>query len=270
MKKFDGVLLASDYDGTLYDENGVITPVVREAISYFISEGGKFTVCTGRTFQGFKAYESSYINSPVILANGAMIYDYEKNEIVHASYIYEDIIEPLKGLINDFPDLSVEMYPFGKTFCVNPSLASVNHFRCQGIEFKSISDPSRCLFPIVKAMSYAFDYSAEVQKRLTEQYPQLHYLPTPGSFIEIMQRGTDKGSGIMKLAESLGISPENVYAVGDGYNDVDMLTAAKIGFVPENGSEEAKSVAGRIVKPNTDNAVANVIEILDEIYHGGF
>ena len=82
MGKFDGVLLASDYDGTLYDSHGIITEEVRAAIRYFTDNGGRFTVCTGRSKQGFHAYSPDYINAPVLLANGAMAYDYAAERTV--------------------------------------------------------------------------------------------------------------------------------------------------------------------------------------------
>ena len=53
MKKFDKVLLASDFDGTLKDDNGVITKDVLDAVRYFQENGGFFTLATGRTYQGF-------------------------------------------------------------------------------------------------------------------------------------------------------------------------------------------------------------------------
>ena len=76
--KFKNVLLASDFDGTLKNDEGIITHDVIEKIKYFISEGGYFTVCTGRIHQGFHLYDPEYINAPVLLGNGAMAYDYVK------------------------------------------------------------------------------------------------------------------------------------------------------------------------------------------------
>lgn len=87
MGKFEKVLIASDFDGTLKNDDGIITADVRSAIAYFISEGGYFTVCTGRTYQGFHLYDPSYINAPVLLTNGSMAYDYEKNEPVFVNGI---------------------------------------------------------------------------------------------------------------------------------------------------------------------------------------
>ena len=110
--KFKNVLLASDFDGTLKDDNGVITEDVINAIKYFISEGGYFTVCTGRIHQGFHLYNPEYINAPVLLGNGAMAYDYEKNEIVFNDAIADEGIAAINAVLKEFPMLSIEFYNF--------------------------------------------------------------------------------------------------------------------------------------------------------------
>ena len=83
MGKFDGVLLASDYDDTLYDKHGRISPENREAVDYFLREGGVFTVSTGRSLKNFTIQmelERLPVNAPVILANGAVIHDFSSGE----------------------------------------------------------------------------------------------------------------------------------------------------------------------------------------------
>lgn len=107
MGKFEKVLIASDFDGTLKNDDGIITDDVRSAIAYFISEGGYFTVCTGRTYQGFHLYDPSYINAPVLLTNGSMAYDYEKNEPVFVNGIdAEHGIPFVRAIMENFPDVS--------------------------------------------------------------------------------------------------------------------------------------------------------------------
>ena len=68
------------------------------------------------------------------------------------------------------------------------------------------------------------------------------------------------------LADYLGVPHERTYAVGDGYNDIEMLDAAAAGFVPCNGSPEAIYHANYLVRSNNRGAVAHVIEILDSMY----
>ena len=61
MGRFRGVLLATDYDDTLYSTNATISPENRQAIEYFVAEGGKFCISTGR----------SYINFAIQMEKGA-------------------------------------------------------------------------------------------------------------------------------------------------------------------------------------------------------
>ncbi len=264
--KFDKVLIASDYDGTLYNAQGIITPQVKEKIAYFISNGGKFTVSTGRSFQGFHAYDKSYINAPVLLANGAMAFDYESDMISFINPVGEEIFDALRDLHKSFSSASIEMYSLFNSFVINNCPTSSRHFTSQSISFSEVNDPSQAEAPWAKVMIYSENQSLEIQNFLKSEHPYVRYLPTKGQYIEIMGSGVDKGTGLLKLADYLEIPHNRVYAVGDGENDIEMLVAAECGFVPCNGSEEALSVADRVVRSNDDGAVAHVIEILDDIY----
>lgn len=267
MGKFEKVLIASDFDGTLKNGDGIITADVRSAIAYFISEGGYFTVCTGRTYQGFHLYDPSYINAPVLLTNGSMAYDYEKNEPVFVNGIEaEQGIPFVRAIMEKFPEVSIEMYPFDSTYAIHLDDTSHRHFTSQGIPYEVVNDPSETKFPWAKAMFAAEGISQEVQTFMRENFDDPAFLPTNGGYIEVMKKGSDKGTGLLCLADALGVPHDRTFAVGDGYNDIEMLVAAKAGFVPENGSPEALKHADYIVRSNNDGAVANVIEILSNIF----
>jgi Cof subfamily protein (haloacid dehalogenase superfamily) len=226
-------------------------------------------VSTGRTHQGFHLYDPGYINAPVLLANGALAYDYAKKKIAFFDGIGDEGIEVLRKVRDLFPKASIEMYPFGKTFAINLTDDTERHFTDQFIEFEVIDDPTSAPRPWQKAMiGCDRDTSPKVQAFLKSFSKDPSFLPTTGNFIEILKKGVNKGTGLHKLADYLGVSRENCYAVGDGYNDAEMLTAAKAAFVPENGEPEALAVATHIVPSNNNHAVAHVIEILDSIYPG--
>ncbi|MEI6577884.1 MAG: HAD-IIB family hydrolase [Eubacteriales bacterium] len=267
MKKFEKVLIASDFDGTLKTDDGIITKEVRDAIAYFISEGGYFTVSTGRTFQGFHLYDSGYINAPVLLANGAMAYDYANKRVAFFDGIGEEGFEAVRAVRDNFPMASIEIYPFNETFAIHLTDDTERHFSDQFIEFSVVTDPSQAKGPWQKVMIGSDnETSPEIQKLLKSVTKDPAFLPTAGSFIEVMKKGIDKGTGLYKLADYLSVPHDRCYAVGDGYNDVEMLVAAAGAFVPANSAPEAISVATHIVRSNNDNAVADVIEILDKLY----
>lgn len=267
MDKFKNVLITSDFDGTLKNDEGVITKEVREAIAYFIDEGGYFTVSTGRTYQGFHLYDPAYINAPVLLANGAMAYDYAKRATAFFDGIGDEGLDAIRAVRDHFPTASIEMYPFNETYAINLTGDTERHFTSQDIEYTVVADPAQAKKPWQKVMIGSDEKtSLEIQRFLQSFTDDPAFLPTTGSFVEVMKKGVDKGTGLLKLADYLGVPHERCYAVGDGYNDVEMLAAAAGAFVPENGSPEALAAATHIVRSNNDHAVAHVIEILDKLY----
>ncbi len=267
MGKFDNVLILTDFDGTFANDKGEITADNIEMISYFTDNGGLFSVSTGRTYQGFHKYSSEYINAPVLLANGALAFDYEKNETVFFDGLGEEGVTAIEKLLNRFPDIAVEMYPFNKTFAINLTETSHRHFSSQGIKYEVCNKPSETIIPWQKAMLACGDTDPKhVHKYIDDFLPDISYIKTTGEFIEVLAKGVDKGSGLLKMAKSLGVSPEDAYAVGDGLNDMEMIVAASKGFVPENGNKDVLKNADFVVRSNNNGAIANVIEILDKIY----
>ena len=76
MGKFDGVLLAADYDDTYYDRTFTISPENRQAVERFMAQGGRFVVATGRSYINFAIQmevEKPPLNGPVILSTGRWI-----------------------------------------------------------------------------------------------------------------------------------------------------------------------------------------------------
>lgn len=268
MGKFDKVLIASDYDGTLTDDRGEIPESVRSAIAYFIREGGYFTVCTGRTKQGFHAWSPEIINAPVILANGGMAYDFGKNEVVFTDCIEKKDIGVLRRIAAEFPDICIEYYSDDfRSFALRPDEISRRHFERQFIDCAVIDDISPEMFPLVKVMAGAGEHTFELQEWLSlNDTGCIGFIPCDGHFVELCSMTSGKGSGLLRLAAALGVDQKDVYSVGDGANDVDMHRAAAHAFVPANGDSFALAAAGTVVRTSNEGAVAHVIEILDEKY----
>ena len=267
MNKFENVLLLTDFDGTFANDNGIITKDNIEMISYFTSNGGRFSVSTGRTYQGFHHYNRNYINAPVLLANGAMAYDYEKEKIVFCDGLENEGREAVEKILNEFPEIAVEMYPFNETFAINLTDTSHRHFSSQGIDYKVVNSPKEAKLPWAKVMLACGNTDPrEVHKFMDKCTPEISYIKTTGEFIEVLAKGVDKGSGLLKMAEYLNVDRKDAYAVGDGLNDMEMIVAASKSFAPENSNKDVLKAADYIVRSNSNGAIANVIEILDALY----
>ncbi len=273
MGKYSGILLASDYDGTLAASDGTIPERVRQAIRGFIAEGGRFTVSTGRTLPGFHAYDPDLMNAPVLLANGGMIYDYSAQTVTELPGLDDGCIPDLRKVCGRFPELAVEMYgwnpdrvPHADTCCVHLNDRSRRHFEGHRIVPREIADPAEASFPCAKVMLAGREEDiAAAQEFLAADCPSLGFVPTKGTLLEVLRPGVNKGTTLLRLAEHLGILRENVYVIGDGDNDIDMLKIAAAAFVPSNGDPAAKVYATYHVCSNDDGAVADAVEIIGKL-----
>ena len=100
--KFNGVLLVSDFDDTLYGEDMRITRENVEALTYFTREGGTFTVATGRARPNFAPHASHIpINAPVILSNGSALYDFRTGEMIYETFLPDRVREDLQQMARE-------------------------------------------------------------------------------------------------------------------------------------------------------------------------
>lgn len=268
MGKFEKVLLVSDFDGTLNDDSGKPHESVYDAVKYFCDNGGLFTLSTGRTYQAIKHYDTIKLyNAPALLCNGSMAYDFDKGETAFFDGIGEEAFDFIRDISKTFPEASIEMYAFDETFAINLTQKTERHFTSQSIPFKLIKDPEEASVPWAKVMIGCTNETTHgIQSYIRSRYGDPCFLPTDGSFIEVLKEGVNKGTALLKLADHLVVPHSRAYSIGDGYNDVDMLISAAAGFVPCNGSKEALDVADYVVRSNNEGAVTHAIEILDSIY----
>lgn len=77
--------------------------------------------------------------------------------------------------------------------------------------------------------------------------------------LEIVPAGTSKGSGVRMLLDHFGVGADEVMAIGDGENDVEMIELASLGVALSNGSEKTKAVADVIGVSNDEDGVADAI-----------
>ena len=138
MGKFDGVLLASDFDNTLLNtetarRTGAEVPEVsrrnREALEYFMAGGGRFAIATGRALAAFiKFADQVPMNAPGIVCNGAALYDFQKGEYLETILLDESTRRRGQETLDRFPTLAVEAYHIDNVIhAVRPNLYTRQH-----------------------------------------------------------------------------------------------------------------------------------------------
>lgn len=280
MGKFTGVLLASDFDNTLIytDESlrtGTPMPPLskanREALEYFMAEGGRFAIATGRALAAFLPYADMVpANAPGVVCNGAALYDFEKGEYLHVAMLDEGALARGQAVLDRFPEVAVEAYHIDNTiYAVHPNEITRQHEHLTKVATVEAETLLRLPLPMGKLLFEAHRETLEqVQAFLAEQGWAKDYelIFSTSHLLEMTVRGANKGGMVRRLAEHLNIAMEHVYCAGDEANDLSMLTIAAEGFAPANCIAAVRDSGATIVCDARQDAMAEIIAILDRRY----
>lgn len=270
MGKFHGVLLYSDYDDTLYNQHLTVSQENREAIRYFIGQGGRFSVATGRakrTFAPQVERERLELNAPVVVSNGAGVYDVQAGEYILRTQLPGQACSHMAQLCERFPELSLEAYHGEEIYAHNPNLITITHLNRMGVSYQECpvgQMPTPWMKVLVEQdhpmLLQAQDY---LLSHWGEEYEVIFSNPY---LLEVTAKGANKGTMVSRVAQMLGVAPQHLYCIGDNQNDIPMLKVSAIPFAPSNCAQPVKDFGARLVGHTNDHAVAQVIEILDGIY----
>lgn len=299
MGKFDGILLVSDICETLVDtssgaflkgengEEGEPVPVLerdRRALEYFTAEGGRFTIATGRSLEYVRFYADSVpINAPGVLGDGSAICDIRSGEYLETAVLGEEARELGQAVADRFPTTTVTVRSLeGKYRVVRPDAIARFTIMDDTLEVSSLLEvplPIQRLWVRVRHSTLVKDSCTleEDRSALRQVRNFLRARDGAGAYeltftsededqLQMAARGSAKGDMVRRLAERLGISMEHVYCVGNGDDDVSMLTAAKQGFAPANCDQAVKDCGAVLVCCADRGVLADVVGILDKKY----
>ena len=268
MGKFDGLLLASDFDDTLYDHRHQVPERNLRAVRYFLAEGGRFTVATGRARNTFAPYADLVpINAPVVLSNGSALYDFQADRLLEQTFLPDSAPEDLGAALARFPALALEMYHEERVYVHRPNPITWAHLKKVGVGCVQCP-PEQVPLPWTKAILQG-EPAAAVPARdwFLERYGDRYEAIFSNQFyLEITRKGSTKGGMVARLAELLGIAPGRVYCVGDNQNDIPMLAQSAIPFAPANCAPEVKAWGARVLCHCDDGVIGDIVEILDRLY----
>lgn len=263
-------LIAIDMDGTLLNEKKHIDKAQKEAIHEAIEAGIKIVLCTGRPLYGILPfYEElglSEFDSEgyVILNNGCSIHKTKDWKLIDQVNFTSDDIEYL--------------YKFSESYDINFTLVNDTYYfnigrkptdeliKDAGFVFSDITDISleEAKSGKHKIMKIMFLGDPEIMADFQEKNEDIIKSKYSGvlsqSYVyEVFPKDNNKGTGLKKLAEKLGIKQEEVMAIGDGNNDIEMFEYANYSVAMKNATELAKKAAKYETDSNENDGVAKAI-----------
>jgi len=269
---FRDVLLAVDFDRTLTAKDATIPQRNIEAIRYFMANGGAFTVNTGRSLPMYRSHLNSVpVNAPLLLYNGSAAYDMVTGQLVNVCPIDLDPAELIRDLQSRFPKLNIEIqgveahYMFHKDagwedYCENNDCAW-RYGDVASVErpFMKLTLNGEFRDNTVISMCSGADWEIEMMDNAAAYVQETYGDKIEGfrgcaRIHDLHARGCSKIRSARNLQKQLG--RKILVCVGDGENDLNMLSGADYAFCPSDAV-----LADRFpnVCPCGDGAVADVI-----------
>ncbi len=265
-------LVVTDLDGTLLNGEKQVTAKSAEAIQALAENGIKFSFCTGRIPEMAKSYARLLKNTaPAIVGNGMGIWDYEKDEAISASVMMgEDVYKVARyctGVCEDVGVLTKNEVYFTKQsdrvkrFTQYNDIAMKNGDEPLKIGYlEDLSKEELESLKVYKILVYTTD--VKKQQKVIDFVATLEnacYTSSDEGLLDIMFKGTSKGSGVVKLSQYLGFQPCEVAVLGDFLNDISMFEVAGTSFAMGNAHELAKKSATYVVNSNDEEGFANAV-----------
>ncbi|MEN9224366.1 MAG: Cof-type HAD-IIB family hydrolase [Thermostichus sp. HHBFW_bins_43] len=233
-------LLVLDIDGTIAGRSNQVSLPVREAIQKAKAAGVRVAIATGRMYRSAERFhEAIQSDMPLCSYQGALIRDPASQETLKHWAMEWELVEDLLQALQDHP-LVVHLYIEDQLYLRELSPLSQAYARRSQVPFQLLSPAQRGQQPTkLLAMSEDVDLISELLGSLRQQYSreQLYLTRSEPIFLEATHPAVNKGNAVRFLAEEvLGLSADQVMAIGDSDNDIEMIQYAGIGVAMGNAS----------------------------------
>lgn len=259
-------LIALDLDGTCLTSDITLAPSTIEAVRYARSKGVRVIVSTGRIVgEAAEFAQEMGCSSALISAGGAAISDVRNAQNVREWTIPWYIGAQVAAAVQNRP-VTVMIYVGNKIY-LNPYSDEILSSKPRSEGFHSnkiiLDDIAACIrqhkFPVSKVFARGNLDELAGALEIINMLPHIHITRSAENNFEVMPKGANKGVALRELANSAGIRMEDIIAIGDSDNDMDMLKAVGMPVVMGNGDDAVKQFAKYITDTNDNDGVAKAI-----------
>lgn len=268
-------LLALDIDGTLLTSRGELTARNQTALQAAKQQGVQVVLLTGRRFNSARELVLQLaLDIPLVSHNGALTKNIETLETLDFHPLAADIT---REIIRIGRACGVDMIccddPHGMGTMVIEGVSEQNkalHRYLEKYRHSLVEVPDLLQYvqrdPIQMMFSGRCDpmdeFAMELGRAMDGQIQlfKTRYRSVDLTLLDALSLTASKGESLAKLAREHGVTPDEVMAVGDNYNDLTMLRFAGLGVVMGNAEEDMKQMGFAVTGSNENSGVADAIE----------
>ncbi len=263
----DYKLLVLDLDGTLTNSKKEITPATLDVLLKLQESGMKIALASGRPLYGItplaEQLKLRHYGGYILAFNGGHVVDCKTEEIIHAQQLEQDLMPWLHKLANQ-SNTTILTYDGPHIITENPENQYVQHEvfltkmvpkRVEHFVSYVTYNPDKCM--IVGDP----DKLPVLEKQINKEagHKMAAYRSEP-FFLELVPKGIDKALSLERLLKHISLTPDEMVAVGDGYNDLSMIKYAGLGVAMGNAQDVVKDAAQVITLSNEEDGVAYLVQ----------
>jgi Cof subfamily protein (haloacid dehalogenase superfamily) len=266
-------MLVVDVDGTLIGRDRRVSPRVRAAVRSALDAGALVTLATGRWFRSAQPVAADLgLELPIILHNGALVKDSLTGEVLDHCHLPLSMARAAIGLIErrGLQPIVYENAFGGELMVAGPaeldSPATARYLATKEValrragrgELALVDDPLELV--VVDTAERAEPLMAELAAGPWRTVTSMSTLVPEARFVEILSPRCSKTNAIRHLASRWGVDLAQVVAVGDNFNDLDMIEAAGVGIAMGNAPPGVRARADWVAPPVEEDGLAVAIE----------
>ena len=262
----DKICIITDLDGTFLPKSKTPLPRDLAAVRRFEQAGGVFTIATGRTVEASRRYPQELgLKSPMIVFNGAGIYDPKADRLVYIHPLPKDAADMTARVLTEQPHAGIEILCPASTWVINNTPHEQEHVRVCGItpRYGTIPEAAQDTWLKVLFAMSPEDIPPFIDYIDRQHFAGVSFIRSEARFYEMLPEGVSKGSALNAYRKLPGMEGFTFVAVGDFDNDIEMLRAADFAVCPQNACDNAKACADLILSRTCEEGAME--ELIDRL-----
>jgi Cof subfamily protein (haloacid dehalogenase superfamily) len=256
-------LLVADIDGTLVNAQREITAPVRAAVRAAQARGVRVCLATGRIWPSARRFvEGLGADPPVILANGALVYDFARDEVWLRRALPAEHARAVLRILKGHPAVQPHLYVDDRVYIGQMNEITEAYQRKDSLRAEAVGDLADWLRedPMKILIIGPPDALAAVVPEIDALPFAINHVFSEATYLEVLPPGVSKGEALRAAAAHLGVAREEIIAVGDNLNDLAMVQYAGLGVAMAHAPDALRARADYVAPSNDEHGLGEVIE----------